>query len=222
MNTNSLPFFLLTLLSISCTSQQIIQKPILFDDERKQLSLDYLSERYNMEQTEATITPKMVVVHWTAIPTMDKTFQVFYPATLPNHRATIQKASALNVSSQYLIDQDGTTYQLLADTVFARHVIGLNHCAIGIENVGNGSDLPLTKAQLKANKELIEQLAEKFPIEYVIGHYEYKNFIGHPLWKEIDPNYLTQKTDPGEAFMKKLRQKLRRLNLKEVPERTAQ
>lgn len=217
MNTNLFFLILLTSLSVSCASQQIIQKPILFDEERKQLSLEYLSERYNMEQNEATITPKMVVVHWTAVPTMEKTFEVFYPATLPNHRANIQKASALNVSSQYLVDRDGTVYQLLADTTFARHVIGLNHCAIGIENVGNGSDLPLTKAQLKANTKLIKQLAEEHSIEYVIGHYEYKNFIGHPLWKEVDPNYLTEKTDPGKAFMRDLRQRLGKLDLKEVP-----
>jgi len=57
----------------------------------------------------------------------------------------------------YLIDRDGTIFQQLPDTVFARHVIGLNHCTIGVENVGGGKD-PLTKAQLKAKEQLIRYL----------------------------------------------------------------
>ena len=206
-------FILLGLLVTSCQSYKVIQKPITFDETRKQLSLEYLEERYDLQQSEPTIEPKMVVVHWTVIPTMQKTFDAFNPSTLPNWRPEIQAASGLNVSSQYLIDQDGTIYQLLPDTVMARHVIGLNHCAIGIENVGGG-DLPLTKAQLKSNAALIKKLTQKYPIEYLIGHYEYQKFIGHPLWKETDPNYLTKKSDPSEKFMADLRKKLKRLDFK--------
>jgi N-acetyl-anhydromuramyl-L-alanine amidase AmpD len=177
-----------------------------------------MEARHELSQKEPNIVPKMVVAHWTAIPTMEKTYQAFYPSKLPGSRPGIQAASQLNVSSQYLVDRDGTIYQLLKDTIFARHTIGLNYCAIGIENVGNGSDLPLTKAQLKANTALIKQLARKYPIEYVIGHYEYTLFDGHPIWKESDPNYRTQKTDPGEDFMGRLRKRLKKLDLKSVPE----
>lgn len=200
-------------------TQQIIQKPIIFDKERETLSLEYMEQRYGLQAEEATINPQMVVVHWTAIPTMEKTFKTFNKSRLPNSRTRIKGASNLNVSSQYLIDRDGVIYQLLPDITFARHVIGLNHCAIGIENVGDGNESPLTTAQLKANISLIKSLAEKYNIEYVIGHHEYTNFIGHPLWKETDPNYLTQKTDPGDAFMHKIRSSLKDLNLKDVPEK---
>ena len=206
----------LALLLTSCYSYKVTQKPIIFDETRKQLTLEYLEEHYELKQDEPTIDPKMVVVHWTIIPTMQKTFDAFNRSTLPSWRPKIQSASGLNVSSQYLIAQDGTIYQLLPDTVMARHVIGLNHCAIGIENVGGG-DLPLTKAQLRSNTALIKELAKKYPIEYVIGHYEYQNFIGHPLWKETDANYLTQKSDPSKAFMADLRKKLKRLDLKDLP-----
>lgn len=211
------PYFCLALLFASCQSYKVTQKPITFDETRRQLTLEYLEEHYELQQDEPTIDPKMVVVHWTIIPTMQKTFDAFNPSTLPAWRSKIKSASGLNVSSQYLIAQDGTIYQLLPDTIMARHVIGLNHCAIGIENVGGG-DLPLTKAQLRSNAALIKKLAIKYPIEYVIGHYEYQSFIGHPLWKETDANYLTQKSDPSEKFMADLRQKLRRLDLKGVPE----
>lgn len=201
----------------SCAGPKVIQKPISFDEERAALSLQYLEQRHGLIQEKPVIDPKIVVVHYTVIPTMERTYQAFYDARLPGSRTGIASASDLNVSSQYLVDRDGKIYQLLPDTVFARHTIGLNHCAIGIENIGDGKDLPLTEAQLKANIALIEQLIEKHDIDYVIGHSEYQRFIGHPLWRETDPYYLTQKSDPGDDFIRAIRSALRDYNLNPLP-----
>ena len=198
-------------------SLPIIDKPIIFDEERSRLSLEYLQQHYELTPAAPTIEPKMVVVHWTVYPTFEQSFQAFYPAVLPDSRAGIQHASALNVSSQYMIDRDGTVYQLMPDTLMARHIIGLNHCAVGIENIGDGEKHPLTEAQFEANVRLIRQLAGQYSIDYVIGHHEYRKFIGHPLWKEKDPTYLTEKDDPGDAFMARLRDCLSGLKLEEVP-----
>lgn len=194
---------------------RIIDKPITWNAEREQLSIQYLKDRHGLEKNNATIEPKMVVVHWTAVPSIEVTFDVFNPSTLGG-RADLTGASNLNVSSQFLIDRDGTVFRLLPDTTFARHVIGLNYLAIGIENIGS-DDMSLTKAQLEANEKLIRYLKRKYPIEYVIGHHEYQNFQGTDLWKEADPNYRTTKTDPGDKFMNQLRKKLADLNLKPVP-----
>ena len=212
-------FLFLVLISASsfCTAQespiQILDKPIVFDEERKQLSLEYLARRHGIKQTEPYIKPKMIVLHWTAIQTLDSTFNVFNPSRLPG-RADLQAASLLNTAVPFLVDRDGTIYRLLSDTTFARHCIGLNYCAIGIENIGNND---LTQAQLEANVQLVRYLKQKYNIEYLIGHYEYKDFIGTPLWKETDPNYLTDKTDPGKAFMKNVRQRVKDLKLKGSP-----
>lgn len=192
--------------------------PIVYDDERTQLSLDYMQEHYGMSPATPTIEPKMIVVHWTAIPTLEASYQAFYEPALPTSRATIGQASPLNVSVPYLIDRDGTVYELMTDTLFARHVIGLNHCAIGIENVGDGNEYPLTEAQFRANLQLIRQLLTKYDIDYVIGHHEYQHFIGHPLWKELDANYLTEKDDPGDEFMERLRSELSGFNLLPIPQ----
>jgi hypothetical protein len=204
----------------SCSSSQptfrTIYKPIIFDSQRSALSLEYLKDRYGIIQKTPVIKPVMIVLHWTAIPSLEKTFDVFNRSTLPNARKGIQYASSLNVSSQYLVDRDGTIFQLMPDSLFARHVIGLNYCAIGVENVGSEKQ-PLTKAQLNANVQLIRYLKSKYPIQYVIGHYEYKKFIGTPLWKETNPNYLTQKSDPGISFMKKVREKIEDLHLQGAP-----
>lgn len=207
-------FLALLLCHFSGLAQSIIQKPIVFDAERRELSLAYLNERYGIVKDEPTIVPQMVVVHWTVIPTFEASFRTFNQSRLPNSRAGIQSAGALNVSSQYMIDRDGTIYQLLPDTTFARHVIGLNHCAIGIENIGGTVDLPMTDAQLKSNIELIRMLSDRHDIKYVIGHHEYQTFIGHELWMEKDPDYLTKKTDPGDEFMNDIRKSITDLGVK--------
>ncbi|TRX53014.1 N-acetylmuramoyl-L-alanine amidase [Fulvivirga sp. M361] len=205
---NSLPKILLftfVLAVSSCSSTgRIIDRPITFDTTREQLSLEYMREHYGIEKAKAEIDPKMVVVHWTVIPTLERSFAAFNPSELPGHRTAIKNAGNLNVSAHFLVDRDGTVYQLLPETTFARHVIGLNHCAIGIENVADGKELPLTEKQFEANVKLINHLAEKYPLEYLIGHDQYKQFIGHPLWKEKDANYLTEKTDVGPEFIQKL------------------
>lgn len=211
-------FWLCSVTSIASAQKKypIVDKPIIFDAERKQLSLEYLDKRHGLKQAEPFIKPRMVVLHWTEIPSVETTFKVFNRSTIPGARKELTSASALNVSSQYIVDRDGTIYRLLPDTVFARHVIGLNYCAIGIENIG-GSNSPLTQAQLEANEQLIRELKRKYPIEYVIGHYEYIRFKNTPLWKEADPNYQTSKTDPGQLFMRKIRAGIEDLHIKGAP-----
>lgn len=205
---------------VSCSSVKIIDKPVVMNAERDSLTLKYLENRYGLKQDTPNIHPKMVVVHWTAIPTLEKTLKVFDPVKLPNWRPEIANASALNVSAQFVVDQDGKIYRLLPETYMARHVIGLNHCAIGIENVGGLEDKPLTKKQLKSNIKLIKYLKKKYPdIEYVIGHLEYQNFEGHELWLEKDEAYRTQKTDPGIDFLNSIREKTAKYHWKPVPKR---
>lgn len=196
----------------------VIDKPIVFDEERKQLSLEYLEKRHGLRQVEPTIKPIMVVLHWTVVPTVEQTFNAFNRSRLPGGRKDIATVSPLNVSAQYLVDRNGTIFQLMPDTIFARHVIGLNYCAIGVENIGSNKN-PLTAAQLLANEQLIRYLKRKYPIEYVIGHYEYTRFKGTKLWKETDPGYSTYKTDPGIGFMRKIREKIKDLNIKGAPAR---
>ncbi|KGK31591.1 MULTISPECIES: peptidoglycan recognition protein family protein [Cellulophaga] len=215
-------YFLCGLLFLAMTScvveKTIIEKPIVFDAEREQLTLEYMKDRYGLEATTSKISPKMIVLHWTVIPTLKGSYDAFYSAKLPNWRPDLENVSGLNVSSQFLIDQDGTIYQLMPENQMARHVIGLNHCAIGVENVGGGTDLPLSRKQLKSNIWLVKYLKDKYDIDYVIGHYEYTNFEGHELWLEKDAGYRTVKTDPGERFMKKVRKATKKLEFKPVPE----
>ncbi len=218
MMKHSAVYFIFGLLIVSCTStKSIVDHPITFNEERKILTLEYLQNRYGLEQESPKIDPKMIVLHWTVIPTFQKSFEAFDPVTLPNWRPDIKNVSGLNVSSQFMVDRDGTIYQLLPETTMARHVIGLNHCAIGVENIGGTEELPLTKAQLKSNIWLVKYLKDKYDIEYLIGHYEYTLFENHPLWLEKDEGYRTVKTDPGPDFMNNVRKAVKNLNFKELP-----
>lgn len=208
--------FFLPVAGISQATFRTFNKLVVYDSARKALSLEYMKEHYGMVKKEPTINPVMIVLHWTAQPTLESTYDFFYLPTLSASRSDIQSAGDLNVSSQYLIDRDGTIFRLMPDTMFARHVIGLNYCAIGVENVGSEKH-PLTAAQLDANEQLIRYLKGKYPIEYVIGHYEYQLFAGTPLWKELNADYRTAKIDPGRDFMEKIRKRIKDLNLKGAP-----
>ncbi len=188
-------------------SLEIIDRPILFGPERIALTKEYIREHYAISKDDISIVPKIIVVHHTAIDDLNRSFEAFYPQRLPGYRDEIAQASALNVSAHFLVDRDGTVYRLMNETTMARHVIGLNLFAIGIENVGGvGGREDLTEAQLKANIELVNYLAAKYPtIEYLVGHYEYRNFEKSRLWLERDASYRTTKKDPGERFMGLLR-----------------
>ena len=209
--------FVILALSGCSGTKTIMDRAIVFNAEREALTKTYMEERYGITQEGIEIVPRMIVLHHTVIPTFEKTFKAFDSPTLPNWRPEIESVSGLNVSSHFVVDRDGTIYRLMPETIMARHVIGLNHCAIGVENVGGTADLPLTRAQLRSNIWLANYLADKYPIEYLIGHHEYMQFEGHPLWLEVDEDYRTKKNDPGEEFMKKVRKATRKLNFKPLP-----
>ena len=202
-----------------CSGITIVKKPVTFDEQRTQLSLQYLKERHGITTDQINIDPKMIVIHYTVIPTLEGTIKAFKSPMLPSSRAGISSASQLNVSAQFVVDRDGTIYQILPDeTTFARHTIGLNYAAIGVENVGDGDALPLTAAQLEANVNLVRYLKGKYQgIEYLIGHQEYNLFEGHELWKETDPGYRTEKNDPGIQFMSAIRSQVKDLGLNGPP-----
>lgn len=200
---------LLSLGVVSCRGTlEVVERPIEYDIDRRALSLAYLEQRYGLLKSEPSIRPEMIVVHWTGIPSLEGSFAAFDPPRLGSTRPDIQEAGALNVSAHYLIDRNGVIYRLLPDTLMARHVIGLNHCSIGIENVGGTSETSLTRQQLRANARLIRHLIRQYPVNYVIGHHEYTLFEGHPLWLEKDSAYRTVKYDPGESFIRALRRKI--------------
>lgn len=174
-----------------------------------ELTKQYCEENYG-ERTYRLAVPKMIVVHYTVIPTLDKTLSYFKRDSIEGARG-ISKFSALNVGIHYVVDRNGKIYNLLPDSVVARHVIGFNHVALGIENVAKDST-DLTDLQLKSNIALIDFLKKKYSsIQYLIGHEEYnKSRLPHyRMYRALNEKYAPHdKADPGPWFMKKIRREL--------------
>ncbi len=193
----------------------IVDKPIPFGELRQKLTLDYIRAHYDPSAKTIEIVPKMIVIHWTDSSTLKSALSAFQAEKLPLWRFDIRRGGAVNVSAQFAVDRDGAVYRLMPETWMARHTIGLNRVAIGVENVG-GPRWPLTGEQVNANAELVRYLVAKYPsIHYLIGHDEYLRFRGTPLWEEKDSRYVTGKQDPGERFMAELRGRVRNLGLRE-------
>ena len=188
-------------LSSSVSAEEIFtDKFILWTEHRDKLIDDYTLKHYG--KICRTIIPQAVVVHWTAMGTLESNYNFFY--------AEDRGDGTLNVASQFLVGRDGTIWRLMPETNFARHIIGYNHCAIGIENVGgyDGQE-DLTDAQLAANVRLIKYLHEKYPtIKYVFGHYQQDTARTSGLYIENVAGYYSIKTDPGPKFMRGLRAQL--------------
>jgi beta-N-acetylhexosaminidase len=208
------------LLSNTVPKIKIIDKPIDFGKERIAMTKSYIKQHYGLKVKNIKITPKIIVLHWTAEMSFNKSFKRLQPQKLLTDRKDIAKASALNVSAQFLVARDGTIYRLMPENWMARHVIGLNYSSIGVENVGGKGNKKddLTLAQRKSNIALIKYLKAKYPsIEYLIGHHEYRQMESTSLWLEKDKGYRTVKSDPGKKFMSEMRAATKNLHLKTPP-----
>ncbi|MBN2724894.1 MAG: N-acetylmuramoyl-L-alanine amidase [Deltaproteobacteria bacterium] len=195
---------------VICSSPVILNRKIIWNKLREKLSLEYMFLHHGMKSTKAIIAPRMIVVHHTGSNTFKSAWWSMEKPQIKG-RPYISKSSSLNVSAHFLVDTDGKIYRLLSDKKFARHVIGLNYMAIGIENVGGTVRTPLTENQLNSNVKLIEYLLCKYPeIKFLIGHHEYYRFRKSSYWKEKNKRYYTFKSDPGIKFMKRVRKKLKR------------
>lgn len=197
----------------------IVEKPISFSPARVEATRLYLKDHYGIDDPDISIQPRMVILHWTGTESFGAAWNTFNPETLAKERKDIAGGGSLNVSAHFLVDRDGTIYRLMPEDRMARHAIGLNWCAVGVENVGGaGGKDDLTEDQAEADAWLVRRLKARFPgIRYLIGHNEYLRFAGTPLWKERDPKYRTVKQDPGERFMREVRARVADLDLKGAP-----
>jgi len=192
----------------------IVDAPMAWSDERAQLTLDYRRQHSDPGATDLVIAPTAIVLHYTSGGSAKGTRAYFDNVRIEASRKELAQAGRVNVSAHYVVDRDGTIYRLQPETRFARHCIGLNHLAIGIENVGDEDRWPLTEAQVRADAALVRDLARRFPITHLLGHHEVMALAGKsPLYVERDPAYRNDKPDPGKAFMAKVRAEVADLKL---------
>ena len=186
----------------------IVDRPIAWTAERERLTLDYRRAHEDPAAADTTIVPRVIVLHHTGGRSWRATWRYFDRPRLEAARARLRRGGEVNVSAHFLVDRDGTIIRLQPETRMARHCIGLNHVAIGIENVGGGPGAPLTTAQVEADAALVRALVARYPITHLIGHPESRAMEGHRYWRELDPAYRNRKPDPGADFLFRVRIRL--------------
>lgn len=146
-------------------------KPIPFGPARKAEMVAYARRHYGsfLQPTWRLIHPRVIVIHYTDA-SFISTYTTF-AADVPDS----ELHELPSTCAHFVIDQDGTIYQLVRLGTMCRHTVGLNWTAIGIEQVGYSDGQVLgDHREVTAALRLVGWLRNRFqiPIQNVIGHNE--------------------------------------------------
>ena len=147
----------------------VVAKPIPFGPERRAETAAYADRHYGLH-TWRLEHPRVIVEHYTASDSFSSAWSTF-ARDVPD--AELHELPG--TCAHFVIDRDGTIYQLVSLTTICRHTVGLNWTAIGIEHVGTSDASVLQNAkQMAASLRLTLWLAHRFGISLpnVIGHNE--------------------------------------------------
>jgi N-acetylmuramoyl-L-alanine amidase len=153
----------------TATRPTIVQRPIPFGAKRREEMRAYARRHYGIDSF-ALRDPKVIVEHYT----VTDTFQAVYD-TFANDVPDAELHELPGTCAHFVVDRDGTIYQLVPLTIMCRHTVGLNQTAIGIEQVGRSArEIVGRRAQYDAVMRLTAWLRCRFGIALrdVIGHNE--------------------------------------------------
>ena len=165
---------------------RVTRKPIPYGAERKADMRAYARRHYGIDDYRLR-KPKVIVEHYTVTDTFQPVFDTFAP-NVPD----VELHELPGVCSHFVVDRDGTIYQLVPTTIMCRHTVGLNYTAIGIEHVGRSDAQVLgNRRQLAASLRLTRMLQGRYRIRTrnVIGHNE---SLSSPYHRELVPRLRTQ------------------------------
>lgn len=178
-------------------------RKIPFGAERKRQTAAYSQRHYGQRTWELT-DPQVIVEHYTAGSALDSAWNHF----AANGRHLGEKPG---VCAHFLIDTDGTLYQLVNLRIRCRHAIGMNWTAIGVEHVGTSAEEVLGNGKmLRASLRLAVWLMARYGISWgnVIGHAE---TLQSPYHHELYEDWLCRThADFDRREMRTYREKLRR------------
>ncbi|HEX6620015.1 MAG TPA: peptidoglycan recognition family protein [Solirubrobacteraceae bacterium] len=147
----------------------IVQRPSPFASKRREEMRAYALRHYGIDDFHLR-NPKVIVEHYTAT----DTFQAAY-ATFANDAPDVELHELPGTCAHFIVDKDGTIYQLVALTIMCRHTVGLNWTAFGIEQVGlDAREIVDRRAQYTSVLRLSAWLRCRYGITLrnVIGHGE--------------------------------------------------
>jgi beta-N-acetylhexosaminidase len=184
----------------------IHQWRIPFPQKRKDEMAAYARRHYGIDSYRLR-SPHVIVEHVAVAASAAATRNTFVP-----DRADPELHELPNVCSHFVVDRDGTIYQLVDLRIMCRHTVGLNYTAIGIEHAGyTDGDVLGNRRQLAASLKLTAWLRCRYgiPLTDVIGHNE---SLSSPYHRENVPRLRNQTHgDWTHADMGVYRRKLRGL-----------
>jgi beta-N-acetylhexosaminidase len=148
---------------------RVVWKPIPYGAQRKADMRAYALRHYGVDDYRLR-RPRVIVEHYTVTDTFQPVFDGFAP-NVPDY----DLHELPGICSHYVVDRDGTIYQLVRTTIMCRHTVGLNYTAIGIEHVGRSDAQVLGDSrQMAASLRLTRMLQGRYGISSrnVIGHAE--------------------------------------------------
>jgi N-acetylmuramoyl-L-alanine amidase len=155
--------------SAAARRPRVVQRPIPFPNRRKREMRAYARRHYGIDDFLLR-GPKVVVQHYTVSNTFGSVFNTF-----ARDAPDPELHELPGVCSHYVIDRDGTIYQLVPTRIMCRHTVGLNWTSIGIEHVGQSDAQVMgNRRQLRSSLALTRYLQGRFGIRTrdVIGHNE--------------------------------------------------
>ena len=155
---------------------RITRKPIPYGPERRAQMAAYAQRHYGIDDYRLR-DPKVIVEHYTVTDTFAPVFN-YFSTNAPDP----ELHELPGVCSHYVIDKDGTVYELVPPRIMCRHTVGLNYTAIGIENVGQSDAQVMGNArQRAASLRLTRMLQGRYGIttRNVIGHNENRSSPFH-------------------------------------------
>ena len=147
----------------------IVQSPIPFGRARKRQMKAYARRHYRIN-SHLLKRPRTIVQHFTASNSYQSAFNTF-----ASNARDSELGELPGVCTHFVIERNGRIHQLVEERFMCRHVIGLNHTAIGIEHVGTSdAQVMRTRRQLRASLRLTRWLQRRHRIatRRVIGHAE--------------------------------------------------
>jgi N-acetylmuramoyl-L-alanine amidase len=147
----------------------IVQKPIPFGAARRAETTAYASRHYGLH-TWRLSHPHVIVEHYTATTSFSSAWNTF-----ASDAPDVELHELPGTCAHFVVDRDGTIYQLVPLSTICRHTVGLNWTAIGIEHVGTSDAQILSDPkQLAASLRLTLWLMHRYGISLpnVIGHSE--------------------------------------------------
>jgi beta-N-acetylhexosaminidase len=153
----------------SVSAPPIAHRFIPFGSKRKSEMTAYARRHYGLS-TYRLVHPHVIVEHYTQTTSFSAAYNTFAIDAPDSELHELPGTCA-----HFVVDRDGTIYQLVHLGIMCRHTVGLNYTSFGIEHVGmSDGDVMGDRRQLQASLRLTRWLRCRYGIavKNVIGHNE--------------------------------------------------